>query len=265
MIGTTRLVIALAIAAIATPILALWQLIAVRTGWFDERRAPRLWHRLVIRLLDFRIHVTGAPVTDRPLFIVANHVSWTDIMVIGALVDVHFVSKSELASWPIMGTLARLQRTIFVERDRKRRSGAQAGEIAERLASGDPIAMFAEGSTSDGNLLQPFKSTLFGAAQMALEAEGTDAVSIQPVAIAYTRLHGVPMGRQHRPHAAWIGDRILLPHIKELLSEGGIDLEVRFGEPLLFTRGDNRKTIARAAEASVRAMMIDALRNPRRS
>lgn len=263
MIGTTRLVITLAIAAVATPLLALWQLIAVRTGWLDERRAPRLWHRLVLRLLDFRVHVSGRPASDRPLFIVANHVSWTDIMVIGALVDVHFVSKSELAGWPIMGTLARLQRTVFVERERRRRSGDQAGEIARRLADGDPMAMFAEGSTSDGNLLQPFKSTLFGAAQMALDVHDSDAVTIQPVAIAYTRLHGIPLGRQHRPHVAWIGDRILLPHIKELLREGGVDLEVRFGAPLRFEAGTSRKRIAEAAEASVRAMMYDALRFPR--
>lgn len=263
MIGTTRLVIALAIAAVATSVLALWQFIAVRTGWFDERIAPRLWHRLVMKLLDFRIHVVGQPATERPLFIVANHVSWTDIMVIGSLVDVHFVAKSELADWPIMGTLARLQRTVFVDRERRRRSGDQAGEIATRLADGDPIALFAEGSTSDGNLLQPFKSTLFGAAQMALDLQEGDVVTIQPVALAYTRLQGIPMGRQHRPHAVWIGDRILLPHIKELLREGAIDLEVHFGEPLRFEPGTSRKEIARAAEASVRAMMAEALRNPR--
>lgn len=263
MIGTTRLVIALAIAAVATPLLASWQFVAVRTGWFDERVAPRLWHRLVMRLLDFRVRVVGRPVTDRPLLIVANHVSWTDIMVIGSLVDVHFVSKSELAGWPVMGTLARLQRTVFVERERRRRSGDQAGEIAARLADGDPIALFAEGSTSDGNLVQPFKSTLFGAARMALDLHDGDAVAIQPVALAYTRLHGIPMGRQHRPHAAWIGDRVLLPHIGELLREGGIDLEVHFGEPLRFGPGTSRKDISRAAEASVRAMVGEALRNPR--
>jgi len=263
MIGTTRLVLALATFAVATPILALWQLAATRSGWLDQRRAPRLWHRLIVRLLGFRIHVHGQPAKDRPLLIVANHISWTDIMVVGSLVDVHFVAKSELAGWPIIGKLAQLQRTVFVERDRRRRSGEQASEIASRLVDGDPMVLFAEGSTSDGNLLLPFKSTLFGAAQMALDAQPGEPIAIQPVAIAYTRLQGLPMGRQHRVHAAWIGDRVLLPHIRELLSEGAIDLEVRFGEPVSFDAGASRKAVAREIETRVRAMMTESLRQPR--
>lgn len=262
MIGTIRLTLALLIAAAATPSLALWQVFALRTGLVDERRAPRVWHRLVTRLLGFRIHVHGEPATDRPLLIVANHISWTDIMVIGSLADVHFVAKSELGGWPIMGKLSRLQRTVFVERAARARSGEQAGEIATRLSNGDPMVLFAEGSTSDGNLMLPFKSTLFAAAHMAMEANGGEAVTIQPVAIAYTRLQGMPMGRQHRVHAAWIGDRVLLPHIRELLSEGAVDLEVHFGEPVAVMPGANRKQVAREVEARVRAMMAAALRNP---
>lgn len=262
MVGTIRLTLALLIAAVATPSLALYQVVAMRTGLLDERPAPRAWHRLVTKLLGFRIHVRGKPASGRPLLIVSNHVSWTDIMVIGSLADVHFIAKSELGGWPIMGKLSRLQRTVFVERERRRKSGQQAGEIAQRLSKGDPMVLFAEGSTSDGNLLLPFKSTLFAAAHMALEANGGEAVTIQPVAIVYTRLQGMPMGRQHRGHAAWIGDRVLLPHIRELLSEGAVDLEVHFGEPVEFSAGGSRKEAAREVETRVRTMMAAALRNP---
>lgn len=263
MIGTIRLVLALLIAAVCTPLLAAYQVVALRTGLLDERFAPRTWHRLVTRLLGFRIHVVGEIATQRPLLIAANHVSWTDIMVIGSLADVHFISKSELGGWPIIGKLSKLQRTVFVEREARRKSGQQASEIAGRLSDGDPMVLFAEGSTSDGNLLQPFKTSLFAAAQMALATSGEEAIAIQPVAIAYTRLQGMPMGRFHRQHAAWIGDRILLPHIRELLSEGAVDLEVHFGAPIEFRAGANRKTVAREVERRVRTMMAEALRNPK--
>ena len=262
MIGTMRLVLALLIAATCTPVLAAWQVVAMRTGLLDERPAPRRWHWLVTKLLGFRIRVFGEVATQRPLLIAANHISWTDTMVLGSLADVHFISKSELGGWPIIGRLSKLQRTVFVERERRRKSGEQANEIAGRLAKGDPMVLFAEGSTSDGNLLLPFKSTLFAAAQMALAENGGEAISIQPVAIAYTRLHGMPMGRQHRPHAAWIGDRVLVPHIRELLAEGAVDLEVHFGEPVEFRAGSDRKAVAREVERRVRAMMAAALRRP---
>src|SRR5690606_12630108 len=140
------------------------------------------------------------------------------IMVVGAAADINFVAKSEVSGWPMIGTLAHLQRTIFVEREKRGKSGEQAGEIARRMAAGDPMMVFAEGVTADGNLMLPFKSTLFGAARYAIES-GAQAVAVQPVAIVYTRLHGMPMQRQHRPHVAWIGDRLLAPHIVALLRE----------------------------------------------
>lgn len=262
MIGALRLALALAIFAAVTPPLALWQVAALRSARLDPRRAPRLWHRLVTRLLGLRIHVRGEPATQRPLLIASNHTSWTDIMVIGSLADVHFIAKSQVAGWPLLGTLSKLQRTVFVERERKRKSGEQAGEIAGRLTSGEPLVLFAEGTTSDGNLVLPFKSTLFAAAGMALEEGGGDTVSIQPVAIAYTRLHGLPMGRRHRLHASWIGDQTLLPHLVALLREGAMDVEVHFAEPVAFRAGASRKEVAREVERRVRAMMTAALRKP---
>lgn len=262
MIGAIRLVLALAVFAAATPLLALWQAVALRTGLADEGRAPRLWHRLITRLLGFRVRVHGAPAGERPLLIAANHVSWTDIAVIGSLAEVHFVAKAEMAGWPVFGRLAKLQRTIFVERERPRKSGEQAGEIGNRLANGDPVVLFAEGTTGDGNLMLPFKTTLFAAARVALETNGGGSIAIQPVAIAYTRLQGVPMGRQHRPHIAWIGDQTLLPHLAGLLREGAVDVEVHFGEPVTVDPQTRRKDAAREVEARVRAMMAAALRKP---
>ena len=262
MIGTIRLVLALLVIAICTPPLAVWQGLALRTRFLDQRLVPRLWHRLVTRLLGLRVRVVGEVARQRPLLIASNHVSWSDITVISSLADVHFIAKSELGRWPVVGTLARLQRSVFVEREARRKSGQQAGAIAQRLAGGDPMVLFAEGSTSDGNLMLPFKSSLFAAAQMALDGRDGEAISIQPVAIAYTRLQGMPMGRLHRSHAAWIGDQTLVPHVGGLLREGAVDVEVHFGEPIEVRAGANRKEVAREVEKRVRTMLAAALRDP---
>jgi 1-acyl-sn-glycerol-3-phosphate acyltransferase len=167
-----------------------------------------------------------------------------------------------MAAWPVMGWLARLQRTIFIERERRRTSGRQASEIARRLATGEAVVLFAEGTTGDGNEILPFKSTLFGAATMAISEGTADKVYIQPLTIAYTRLQGMPMGRRHRPLAAWIGDAALAPHAAALLSEGAMDVELHFGEAIEFSAGDNRKEATRRAEAEVRAMLQAALARP---
>jgi 1-acyl-sn-glycerol-3-phosphate acyltransferase len=125
--------------------------------------------------------------------------------------------------------------------------------------------LFAEGSTGDGNMILPFKSTLFGAASMAISEGTAETVFIQPVAIVYTRLHGVPLGRRHRPIAAWIGDEDLVPHLKVLMAEGGLDVEVHFGEPVAFSKGSSRKETARLMENQVRDMVQAALADPRPS
>lgn len=263
MIGRLRTFVALLFVAVSTLILAPLQFVLMRTGLYRGHLVLRLWHRAMLAALGFRVHVSGTMAENRPLLVASNHVSWTDIMVLGSIVDVSFIAKSEMAGWPLIGWLSTLQRTVFIERERKRKSGEQASEIAARLARNDAMVLFAEGSTGDGNLLLPFKSTLFGAATMAISEGAVEHVFIQPVAIVYTKLHGLPMGRQHRRVAAWIGDQDLVPHMGELLAEGAIDVEVSFGEPIEFAAGSSRKVAARLVEQRVSAMMQEALRSPR--
>jgi 1-acyl-sn-glycerol-3-phosphate acyltransferase len=265
MIGRIRLVVALACVALSTLALVPLQLIAMKTRLWSEWRVLRLWHKANCRALGFRIHQKGELTDKRPLVVASNHVSWTDIPVIGSRCDVSFIAKADMAAWPVMGWLARLQRTIFIERERRRTSGAQASEIARRLADGEAVVLFAEGTTGDGNGILPFKSTLFGAATMAISEGAVDKVYIQPLTIAYTRVQGMPMGRRDRPLAAWIGDTELAPHAAALLSAGSVDVELHFGEAMAFSAGDNRKEATKKAEAEVRTMLLEALGNPRPS
>jgi len=262
MIGKIRVILAFAVVAIAAPPMMLAQVIGMKTGWFSPAILPRFFHRMVMRLMGFRIRVVGRLADDRPLLLTPNHVSWIDISVLGSVAGVSFIAKSEMAGWPVFGTFARLQRSIFVERERKQRAGEQASEISRRLGAGDIMVLFAEGTTSDGNMTLPFKSTLFGAASMTIAEGAAETVHIQPVAIAYTRLHGLPLGRTHRPLAAWIGDEELAPHMLALMRHGAMDAEVHFGEPVAFTARSSRKETARLVEDRVRAMLEAALRDP---
>jgi 1-acyl-sn-glycerol-3-phosphate acyltransferase len=263
MIARVRAFLAFLVIASSALVLALVQFIIIKTGLGSPSAIPQLWHRIVLRAVGMRVTVHGKPAPERPLMLASNHISWTDILVVSSVDRECFIAKSELGGWPIFGTLARLQRTVFVERDRKRKSGEQASELAQRLAAGDVMVLFAEGSTSDGNLIMPFKSTLFGAAEIAIREHAVDRVWLQPVAITYTRVHGMPMGRQHRSLAARIGDMELIPHFAAILREGAIDVDLRFGEPSEFNAESDRKLVTRAMEGEVRRMFATMLRDVR--
>ena len=181
--------------------------------------------------------------------------------------------RALVRGYPWMDTIGHELVHLFLSRASRDRAPVWLQEgvakFLERRWRGEPPAAHLDPAADGllhravrGNTLLPFKSTLFGAAQMALSEGGSETVSIQPVAIAYTRLQGLPMERRHRPHAAWIGDLDLMPHLLRLLREGAMDVEVHFGEPITFTPGDDREKLAREVERQVRDMFAAVLRNP---
>ncbi|GEO83634.1 MULTISPECIES: lysophospholipid acyltransferase family protein [Alphaproteobacteria] len=260
MINWLRVALVLLAIAIMTLFLAPLQLLALRFDWRLRRRLPRVWHSAACRLIGIRIRSHGRLESHRPLMIAANHASWKDILVLGALADVVFIAKTEVASWPVFGLLARLQKSIFVMREQRRRTGDQVSEIAERMADGEIVVLFPEGTTSDGNRVLDVKTSLFGAAAAALPLAPQGVVYVQPVAIAYTRVHGMPMGRYHRPIAGWPGDVGMVPHLLGVLQAGAIDVDVSFGEAVEYREGSNRKQVAGQVEKRMRCMLLDHLR-----
>src|SRR5882757_3685560 len=213
-----------AMAAI-TALLLPFQWLAVKLGLPLRRRIPGLFHRMMCAILGVRVRVIGRRMPEHPLLVVANHTSWLDIPVITAVAPVVFVAKQEVAGWPLVGLLARLQRSVFVDRARRHKTHRVNAEIAQRLAEGDPVVLFGEGTSSDGNRVLPFRSALVGAAREAL-ADQSSRVWIQPLSIAYTGLLGFPLGRQHRPLVAWYGDFELAPHFVGMIRRGGVDVTV---------------------------------------
>ena len=229
-----------------------------------QRDVPLLFHRLYCAVIGIRITQVGKLTSDKPVLILANHVSWSDISVIGAVAPVTFVAKSEVKSWPVFGWLARLQNTIFIERDRRNKTGDHARAMADRLLGGDAVLLFPEGTSSDGIRILPFRSALIGSVHHVIgDATHHDRVIVQPVSLAYVRYGGVPVGRALRDKVAWWGDMDLVPHLFGVIANGAVDVTVSWGEPVAYDMSADRKQIARDAEASVRRMTSLALRSPR--
>lgn len=250
---------------VTLPLMAV-QWLALKRDWRLAHTLPVFYHRFVCRVLGVRIAVQGSPSPERPVLIVANHMSWLDITVISTLLPLCFVAKSEVASWPLFGTFARLQRSIFIDRNRRTATGAASREIGARIAAGDAVVLFAEGTTNDGNRVLPFRSALLGAARDALaEAGHTRHVVVQPLTVAYPRRAGLPVLRSERPFIAWHGDMDLLPHLKAVLAGPPIDAVCAWGEPVAFDAGSDRKAVTRRVEKTVRHDYVRAVtgREPR--
>jgi 1-acyl-sn-glycerol-3-phosphate acyltransferase len=217
---------------------------------------PRLFHRLGCLFLGLRINVIGQPSTGRPTLMVANHISWTDIVALGSVADVTFVAKREVGQWPFVGMMADLQRTIYADRTRRSETGRTAQAMGKHMASGNAVLLFAEGQSDIGTHVLPFRSALIGAAQHAMIEAGASDVVIQPVTIAYTKLQGLPVSRNERSLIAWIKSKSVRQNIVDILSGPVKDVTIAFGHPMPLNQGDNRKAVSKAAEIQVRAMLV---------
>lgn len=253
MFGTIRIILIALLAIVWLIVLlvpyALARLVSARASM----RIAMLWHRIVLWAIGVRVTVSGEPSRDRPLLLLANHVSWLDINVLAATLPVSFIAKKEVAGWPVFNWLAGLQRSIYVDRQRRSQTRAASDDVARRMADGEVIVLFAEGTSSDGNTVLPFRSALVGAAQRAVDEE--QLATVQPVAIAYLRQHGLPIDRARRARIAWFGDMDLLPHLAAILKEGNLDVHLVFAETAGIGRDGDRKAVATAAGAVVSTLV----------
>ncbi len=233
---------------------AQWMFTKVWTG--AARRLPHIYFRAIARLLRIRIQVVGDPVRDRACLYVANHVSWLDIVVLSAIAPMCFIAKREVAGWLLFGTLASIGRTLYIDRDRRHDVGRSRHAIQQRLHAGEIVTLFAEGKSSDGNRVLPFRSALIAAADP--EVNGLP-VAVQPVTVAYTGMHGIPLGRGLRPIFAWYGDMELFDHLMGVGTAGPPDIDVIF-HPAIHGRDiGGRKALARHCQEQIKRGLIQAL------
>lgn len=203
-------------------------------------RITLVFHRYLVRLLGFHVRAHGIMATTAPILFVANHSSYLDIPVLGTLIPAAFVAKSEVASWPLFGLMAKLQHTVFIERKPSRTRDHKDG-IRARLGKGQNLILFPEGTSSDGLYVLPFRSGLFGAIEDDL---GGSSVTVQPVSIVCTELDGLPITRTWRPYYAWFGDMTLVKHLWNVFKFGRFTVDVTFHPPVSPQAFDDRKALA---------------------
>lgn len=211
------------------------QAVLVQFSGPAKNHFARFYHRSLCWIIGLKLRVIGTPCQQPRTLYVSNHSSWLDILVLGATLDARFVSKAEVASWPLIGWVAKLGRSIFVSRNRGR-TGSEVQELRARIEAGDSIILFPEGTTSDGTRVLPFRSSFFSVADAAAQ--------IQPVALVYDRLGGLPVGRRDRPLFAWYGDMETGPHAWKLLRRSGARVTVVLDESFAPETMPDRKVLA---------------------
>jgi lyso-ornithine lipid O-acyltransferase len=227
-----------------------WVLMQVAPCW--ARALPCHYHRIGCRILGFKVDVSGTLPRDGACLIVSNHVSWIDIVVLSALAPLSFVAKREVAHWPLFGWLAKLQRTVFVNRERRQSTRHSRNELDLRLSQGERIVLFPEGTSHDGASILPFKSSFFAAG-------AGDGVSVVPVTLAYTANRGLPLTRRQRPRFAWYADMELVPHLWEALCAGPVTVKIMVHPALGEATRLDRKEAATVSERLIRRGLAAAL------
>jgi 1-acyl-sn-glycerol-3-phosphate acyltransferase len=241
LMATVRLTAYLLLTLILMPVQALALLLKLPISL----TLPRVYHTWCRLLFGLHVELRGKMARDRPVLFVCNHSSYLDIMVLGSLLKASFVAKAEVAEYPLFGWLAKLQRTVFVDR-RRSQAHEHAGEIQKRLAHRDNLIIFPEGTSSDGNRVLPFKSALLGVAQIRIKnRKGVErGVVVQPVSITPAKLDGMPLGRNLRHLYAWYGDMDMAGHMWTAATLGRLTIVVEFHPPFEVQPGQSRKEIA---------------------
>ena len=230
--------------------------------WRLARGAPVLFHRLLCAGLGVRVRrygaLSGAPIQ----LIVANHISWLDIPVLGSLGAMSFLAKKEIGDHLVARELAALQGIVYVDRGRRLRLPSVNDAMAKTMREGTPVVLFAEATTGDGNRLMRFRSSHFEAVLEAARGPQPNEAIVQPIYLDYSRFAGLPLERCDRPRVAWYGDMSFLPHFLVFARGGGVICDVYCGAPILVWPGLDRKTAARQTEAAVRELAAMARASP---
>jgi 1-acyl-sn-glycerol-3-phosphate acyltransferase len=222
------------------PLHYLWKLFGARSPW------PRRFLAWVGRAAGMQVRTVGTPLSANVLFL-ANHLSWLDILIVAGASGAAFVAKAEVETTPVIGWLARLNNTVFVARAERSGVRGQADALRSALASGQPVALFPEGTTDGGPDILPFRASLLAALFPPLPG-----VRVQPIALDYGAAgHDL----------AWIGDETGLANVRKVLTRRGtVPVVLHFLAPVDPASGD-RKTLAAAARDEI----VEALPSPGKS
>jgi 1-acyl-sn-glycerol-3-phosphate acyltransferase len=199
----------------------------------------RLYWTGVRHLLGLRLTIHGTLAPGRPIIFIANHCSWIDIVALGSVLPGCFVSKADVARWPLIGLVAKLGRTVFVSRT-KASMERERDDMNRRLAQGDNIILFPEGTTSDGTRILPFQSGFLAIAEAPARPQ------VQLVTIVYDALEGLPVRRRDRPEISWYGDMDMASHYPKIGRRKSFHATLILDPPIPQGAFPNRKTLSTA-------------------
>lgn len=194
-----------------------------------------LWAKSCCHILGINVSVRGDLKKDRPYFVASNHCSYTDIFVLGSVIPSVFLSKSEVASWPIAGRLAKMAGTVFVNRESRFEMPAVMSQLKRRLTDGVSVVVFPEGTTNDGINVKKFKCTFF-----KIPAES--GMPVMPVSVSYTNICGEPLSIRNKDNIAWHSDMEFMPHFWNLLTINKIEASLYFS-PVICPSFQDRKDL----------------------
>ncbi len=184
------------------------------------------FHSGVCRILSIHCHIEGNISVQRPTLFLSNHISYLDVMVLGGFVPAYFIAKSDVAHWPVLGFLSKLQNTLFFER-KGQRVKEQLKIMSDHFSQHKNLILFPEGTSTSGEQVEPFKSSLL----QSLEMTSLD-VAIQPITIAYTHHKKQKMDQGVRDYFAWYGDMPFASHFFSAAGMGGVDVSIIFHAPI---------------------------------
>ena len=210
-----------------------------RLSQAEQAQRVNVWAQRMLQIAGIELVVKGRPPSQGPMLLVANHISWLDILVMHAARHCRFVSKSDVQIWPLIGTFADGAGTLYVARESRRDAHRVVGQMAERLKAGDILAVFPEGTTGDGITLLHFHANLI---QSAIEAN----VGIQPVGLRF--LDAATGGVSFAP--SYVGDESLMGSIWRTLSAPPLKAVVVFGVEQT-ANGRNRRVWASTLRADI--------------
>ncbi|MDD3020533.1 MAG: lysophospholipid acyltransferase family protein [Alphaproteobacteria bacterium] len=209
---------------------------------------PRFWHKGVCKIIGLKTEICGVPVHGTQLIFISNHLSYLDIPVIGSYLLASFIAKEDVAHWPVIGFLSKVQQTAFISR-----TSAHARKVANALYSmlkqGKSLILFPEGTSSAGTGVLPFKSSLFSLSM----PKDMAPIPIQPFILELVSVNGLPPTSQNRDIYAWYGDMDFGPHIWEFLKNKGATVRLTFLPVIFPENGHDRKTLCQIVQHKIEA------------
>ena len=215
---------------------------------------PYFYHKICLRIFGIKIKTFGKVSINSPILLISNHASYLDIIILGSIFKTSFIAKKEISKWPLLGILAKLQNTIFIDR-RISSLRSQENQIIKHLNKKKNLVIFPEGTSSDGNRVLPFKSSLFNIFEKNLNSK----ILVQTITIVYKKINGIPMNRIDRKNITWHSNMDLIPNIFNVLKKLSIEVEVIFNDEFLPSKEYDRKKLALHCWEKINYNLINSL------